>query len=512
MKEGGSVRGERERAKMGATSRGAEELPQFTSMTTVFSYLLLYIMGHLRDMLRIVRGGKRAPEGYAALTADWEDFYSRRFYSRIQDCWNRPICSAPGARVDVMEREEEEHESGNKSFSMSGASRHCVNLGSYNYLGFAASDEYCTDRVIQCCDDYGASVCSTRCDGGTTKEHIVLEKLIADFVGKEAALVCGMGWATNSTAIPALVDKGCLVVSDALNHASIVAGVRIAGATTAIFRHNNPAHLERVLRTYIADGQPRTHRPWRKILIIVEGIYSMEGEICKLKEIVEIKKRYGAYLYLDEAHSIGACGPSGRGVCDHLGVDVADVDVMMGTFTKSFGSSGGYVAGSRDLIEHLRLTNPSHLYATAMPPAAVHQVTCALRVILGHDGSIRGADKLRQLRDNSDWFRDRLRKMGCHVLGDDGSPVMPLMIYNPSKIPAMSRMCFDRGVALVVVGFPATPLLLARARVCISASHSREDLEYCLQVIDEVTTKLDMKYSLAAQSQDDAFPQGNKTL
>ena len=133
---------------MGATSRGAEELPQFTSMTTVFSYLLLYIMGHLRDMLRIVRGGKRAPEGYAALTADWEDFYSRRFYSRIQDCWNRPICSAPGARVDVMEREEEEHESGNKSFSMSGASRHCVNLGSYNYLGFGGVDERCTPAVL----------------------------------------------------------------------------------------------------------------------------------------------------------------------------------------------------------------------------------------------------------------------------------------------------------------------------------------------------------------------------
>ena len=223
--------------------------------------------------------------------------------------------------------------------SLSGTSRHCVNLGSYNYLGFAAADEYCTQRVIECSEDYGASVCSARCDGGTTKEHIELEELVADFVGKEAAMVCGMGWATNSCAIPALVGKGCLVISDALNHASIVAGVRIAGATTAIFRHNNPSHLERVLRTYISDGQPRTHRPWRKILIIVEGIYSMEGEICKLREIVEIKKKYGAYLYLDEAHSIGACGPTGRGVCDHLGVDVADVDIMMGTFTKSFGST-----------------------------------------------------------------------------------------------------------------------------------------------------------------------------
>lgn len=226
--------------------------------------------------------------------------------------------------------------------------------------------------------------------------HEELEREVASFVGKPAALVFGMGFATNSLTLPVLMrGKGTLVISDALNHSSIVAGVRGSSAKVKVFRHNQPEHLERVLRAAIAEGQPRTHRPWSKILIVVEGIYSMEGEVCRLAEIVALKKKYKAYLYLDEAHSIGAMGPSGRGVAEHLGVDTADIDVMvraairccsrflhprhttpppqhaprialtthpsthqMGTFTKSFGSCGGYIAGDHALIRYLKTTSP----------------------------------------------------------------------------------------------------------------------------------------------------------
>jgi serine palmitoyltransferase len=160
--------------------------------------------------------------------------------------------------------------------------------------------------------------------------HEELEREVASFVGKPAALVFGMGFATNSLTLPVLMrGKGTLVISDALNHSSIVAGVRGSSAKVKVFRHNQPEHLERVLRAAIAEGQPRTHRPWAKILIVVEGIYSMEGEVCRLAEIVALKKKYKAYLYLDEAHSIGAMGPTGRGVAEHLGVDTADIDVMV---------------------------------------------------------------------------------------------------------------------------------------------------------------------------------------
>lgn len=180
-----------------------------------------------------------------------------------------------------------------------------------------------------------------RADAGTCQEHAELEASVASFLGKEDSIVLGMGFATNSMILPVLVGPGDLVISDALNHASIVNGVRGSGAKVKVFKHNNAGHLERVLRNSIADGQPRTHRPWKKVLVVVEGIYSMEGEMCNLAAIVEVKKKYKAYLYLDEAHSIGALGRTGRGVCEQLGVDTADIDIMMGTFTKSFGSCGG---------------------------------------------------------------------------------------------------------------------------------------------------------------------------
>lgn len=192
-----------------------------------------------------------------------------------------------------------------------------LNLASYNYLGFAASDPYCTPRVLKSLKQYGWSTCSPRAEAGvlldglntqnspccttspprhrptgTTPIHLELEDLVAKFLGKEACLTYGMGFATNSATIPAMLDNRCLVLSDALNHASIVAGVRNSGAHVKVFQHNDAAHLELLLRKAIAEGQPRTHRPWKKILIIIEGIYSMEGEVAALKEIVAVKKKY----------------------------------------------------------------------------------------------------------------------------------------------------------------------------------------------------------------------------
>ena len=158
---------------------------------------------------------------------------------------------------------------------------------------------------------------------------------------------------------------------------------------------------------------------------------NVEGELCKLPEIVAVCKKYKAYIYLDEAHSIGAVGKTGRGICELLGVDTSDIDIMMGTFTKSFGSCGGYIAGSKDLIKYLKAVSPGHLYATALSPPAAQQVISALKVILGEDGSNRGAQNLAHIRENSNFFCAELKKMGYKVLGDHDSPVMPIMLYNP---------------------------------------------------------------------------------
>ncbi|KAI4975442.1 hypothetical protein ZWY2020_049049 [Hordeum vulgare] len=170
----------------------------------------------------------------------------------------------------------------------------CLNLGSYDYLGFAGADEYCTPHVIESLKKYGAITCSARVDGGNNKLHTELEELVSRFFGKPAAILFGMGYGTNSVIIPILIGKGGLIVSDSLNHISIVNGARGSGATVRVFQHNNPAHLEYVLREQIAGGQPRTHRPWKKIIVIVEGIYSMEGELCNLPEIMAVCKKYKA--------------------------------------------------------------------------------------------------------------------------------------------------------------------------------------------------------------------------
>lgn len=303
-----------------------------------------------------------------------------------------------------------------------GKTRRCLNLASYNYLGFAAQDDYCTPRVIEALKRFGVSNSGARMDAGTNPIHRELERTVAKFVGKEDAICFGMGFATNSTVLPALVSKGCLILSDALNHTSIVAGARLSGATIRPFRHNDLAHLERLLRYSIADGQPKTGRAWKKVLILIEGIYSMEGECCLLREIVELKNRYKAFLFLDEAHSIGAMGPSGRGLCDHAGVDPRDVDVLMGTFTKSFGSCGGYIAANREVVEYLRRSSPGSLYAASMAPAAAAQALYALKLVMGEDGTTRGQEKIRQLKMNSNYFRARLHEMASGVFVFFGTP------------------------------------------------------------------------------------------
>nr|XP_043608166.1 long chain base biosynthesis protein 2b-like isoform X2 [Erigeron canadensis] len=324
-----------------------------------------------------------------------------------------------------------------------------------------------------------------------TALHTELEKAVADFVGKLAAIVTGMGYVTNSAILPVLIGKGGLIISDSLNHNSIINGARGSGATIKVFQHNSKFNL---LRESIINGQLRTHRPWKKIIVVVEGIYSMEGEICKLPEIVSICKIYKAYVYLDEAHSIGTIGKTGRGVCELLDVDTADVDIMMGTFTKSFGSCGGYIAGSKELIQYLKYTCPAHLYATSMSLPAAQQIISSIKVILGEDGSSRGAQKLAKVCENSNYFRSELQKLGFVVLGDYDSPVIPIMLYNPTKIPAFSRECLKWNVAVVVVSFPVTPPLLARARICISAAHTHDDMVKALEVISKVGDMVGIKY------------------
>lgn len=261
-----------------------------------------------------------------------------------------------------------------------------------------------------------------------------LEQLTAQFMGVDDAIVFGMGFATNALNLPSLLSPGCLVVSDEKNHASIILGLRLSGATIRVFYHNNMKDLEKVLRNAIAYGQPKTGKPWQKILIIVEGVFSMEGSIVKLPEIVALKKKYKAYVYLDEAHSIGAMGSHGRGVVDYFGMDPREIDILMGTFTKSFGSSGGYIAGSKKLIDFLRANSHAHCYATSMSAPVAQQILTSMKIIMGLDGTNEGRKRIDQLARNTRYFRRRLAQMGVITFGHEDSPVVPMLVYLFSKI------------------------------------------------------------------------------
>ena len=479
------------------TSYQPNEISWYCAFTTYFGYAVLVTFGHLRDFVGFWTGLSRYCEnagqpGYAPMFQSWENFYTRRMYHRIQDCWNRPVGSRPASSIDVMDRDSGD---GMKTMRLTGKSTRCLNLGSYNYLGFA--DDWattCRKDVVGSLDEFNVSTSSPRLDAGTTTVHKELEVSIAKYVGKESAIVYNMGYGTNTTCIPSLMGKGCLIISDTLNHTSIVNGSRASGAVIRVFAHNEMGDLDRVLRRAIVDGQPRTHRPWKKIMVMVEGIYSMEGEICDLAGVVAVAKKYKAYMYVDEAHSIGALGKTGRGICEHCGVDPDDIDVMMGTFTKSFGAMGGYIAASKGVIDHLKSRSGGALYGNAMSPVVCQQVLTALSVIAGTDGTDTGQRKLQAIKSNSNFFRQGLIDMGLEVFGDWDSPIMPVMLYNPAKIAAFSRECYKRKLAVVVVGFPATPLMTSRTRFCISAGHTRPELEDALVKIKEVAKILKIRY------------------
>ena len=487
-----------------------DEPPYYYLLTTYVSYLILIIFGHVRDFF-----GKRfrqdsyrhlsARDGYAPLNSDFDNFYDRRLKMRINDVFARPITGVPGRYINLLDRTSNDH---NISFQYSGTTTETLNMSSYNYLGFAQGVGPCADAVEATIKKYGLTFASPRADAGTSDLHIETEELIARFVGKEDAMLFSMGYGTNATAFPALVGKGCLVISDMLNHASIRHGMRLSGAMVQTFKHNNMRDLERILREVIPQGQPRTHRPWKKILVAVEGLYSMEGTMCNLPALVRLRKKYRFYLFVDEAHSIGALGPRGRGVCDYFGIDPAEVDVLMGTLTKSFGANGGYVAADRAMVAKLRVTNAGTLFGEAPAPLLLSQIASAFRIITGEMCPGQGEERLQRLAFNSRYLRLGLKRLGFIVSGHDDSPIVPIMLYNPAKISAFSREMLRRKIAVVVVGYPATPLVSARARYCVSAAHNKDDLDRLLEATNEIGEVLQVKYSSGVAGGAEPIPEG----
>ncbi|EFZ02886.1 serine palmitoyltransferase 2 [Metarhizium robertsii ARSEF 23] len=488
-----------------------DEPPYYFLLTTYVSYLLLILVGHICDFFGKRFGDKKhydslkVQNGFAPLNDDFDSFYTRRLKMRLDDCFARPTIGVPGRFITLMDRKSSDN---NRSYQYTGTYTETLNMSSYNYLGFAQSEGPCADAVEECVRRYGVTSASPRGDAGTTDLALEVEREVASFVGKPDAMVFSMGYVTNASSFPALASKGCLIISDELNHASIRIGARLSNAVIQSFKHNDMYDLERVLRENISQGQPRTHRPWKKILVVVEGLYSMEGTMCDLPGILALKKKYKFYLFVDEAHSIGALGPRGRGVCDYFGIDPSEVDILMGTLTKSFGANGGYIAAEKHIIDKLRSTNASTQYGESPAPCVLMQILASLKLITGELCPGQGEERLQRIAFNSRYLRLGLKRLGYIVYGHDDSPIIPVMLYNPGKMPAYSREMLKRKISVVVVGYPATPLISSRARFCVSAAHNKDDLDRLLAACDEVADVIQLKFSTGVAGGLEPLPAG----
>ncbi|XP_031227910.1 serine palmitoyltransferase 3 isoform X2 [Mastomys coucha] len=415
------------------------EPPLYVFVFTYMGYGIGMLFGYLRDFMRN-RGIEKCnaaiereeQKDFVPLYQDFENFYKRNLYMRIRDSWNHTVCSAPAPCCSIMEKVTDDY---NWTFRHTGrVFENVINMASYNYLGLAKEYDESMERVKDTLEKYGVGVASTRNEMGTLDIHKELEDLMAKFLNVEAVMIFGMGFATNSTNIPIFVGKGCLILSDEHNHSSIILGARLSGAVIRPFKHNNMQDLEKLLREAIISGQPRTGRAWKKILILVEGIYSMEGSIVNLSQIVALKKKYKAYLYIDEAHSIGCTGSTGRGIRELFGLAPEDIDIYMGTFTKSFAASGGYIAGKKETVDYVRMQSHSATYATSMSPVITAQIIRSLKIIMGYEGNFGGMQRIQKLRENIKYFRRRLIEMGFIIYGNDFSPVIPVLLYMPAKV------------------------------------------------------------------------------
>ena len=406
-----------------------------------------------------------------------EDYYIRKVYGSSLDCFHRPIIGPAASNIRVCLRIEKFVGNTKQLVIDPGKYQDAINFGSYNYLGFGGFHETITPIIIETLQKSGSCLNGYAREIGVSEEQIKLQNMLAEFLHKEDCIVSPMGFTTNSTLIPLLVSKGDLVLSDSLNHSSLIIGMKSSTEEIRIFKHNDMVDLKSKLDEVKKNGLKNGKQP-NKILVIVEGLYSMEGEFCKLKEIIALKKAYGFYLYVDEAHSIGCLGPTGRGIVEQLGCSFDDVDILMGTFSKSFASAGGYIASDKKTISLLRNNSYSYVYGNPMSPVAAQQIISCMEIIKLPEGK----RKIAQLRKNSIALRTKFIDAGCHVLGDLESPVIPVMIYHPAKIKDISRICLKNGVAIVVVGYPACPIDACRIRFCVSAGHTDEDIEKGFQV------------------------------
>jgi len=342
-----------------------------------------------------------------------------------------------------------------------------IMIGSNNYLGLTYHPRV-LEAAKEATDKYGSGCTGSRFLNGTLDMHIELEHNLANFIQKESALVYSTGYQTNLGVISTLVGKGDYVILDKLNHASIVDGALLSFGDIARYQHNDMDDLERVLSKLDDDAGK---------LIVVDGVFSMEGDIAPLPEIIEIANRYGARIMVDDAHSIGVLGENGRGTCEHYGV-VDEVDLIMGTFSKSFACVGGFIAGDEDVIHYLKHQSRSLIFSASLPPSAVATVLAALEVIQEEP------ERRRHLLKISEYVKQGFQDLGFNVGGTE-TPVIPVIIGDNMKTFLFWRALYDDGVYTNPVVSPAVPEKSSRLRTSYMATHSYDQMDVVLEKFEK---------------------------
>ncbi len=352
--------------------------------------------------------------------------------------------------------------------------RRVLNFCSNNYLGLANHPRL-RQAAIQAIEEYGVGPAAVRTIAGNTILHDRLEEKLAAFKGAEAAIALQSGFNANQAVIPALMGEGDLIVSDALNHASIIDGVRLTKADRAVFEHANPEDLRRVL----AEA---SRKDYGKILVVTDGVFSMDGDIAPLDKIVEAAEEVGALTMVDDAHGEGVLGRGGRGIVDHFNLH-GRVDMEIGTLSKAFGVVGGYAAGSKRLIEFLRQKSRPFLFssATTIPDTAA----CIAAV----DLLAESTELVDRLWANTERFKTRMGELGFDT-GFTQTPIVPVMLGEASLAQQFSQALFEEGVFAMAIGYPTVPKGKARIRVMVSATHSEEDLDRGVEVFEHVGKEL----------------------
>lgn len=347
-----------------------------------------------------------------------------------------------------------------------------VMLGSMNYLGLTSHPKV-KEAAVAATLKYGTGCAGSRLLNGTLDVHVRLEERLAQFMNREAALVFSTGYGVNVGVLSCLLDRHDVALLDSMDHASILDGVRLSFGKPMKFRHNDPADLEKKLG--LIDEK-------KGKLIAIEGVYSMEGDVAPLPEMVRLKKEYGARLFLDEAHSLGVFGENGRGVAEHFGVE-DDVDLVMGTFSKSLATVGGFIAGSFEVIDYIKHNARAQIFTAAIPPGAVAAVEAALDIIESEP------ERRERLWENTEYMRVELEGLGFETCGSQ-SPIISLLVGEDAPTFHMAKRLQEEGVFVNPVMTPAVPAGQSMIRTSYMATHTREQLDQALGALAKVGREL----------------------